>query len=105
MAPPATFVYTERDALWYLHLSSEQEKAYDEFRARLSKQGLLLAGQDDKYTLLRFMKARQWDVDKALAMYSNMVAWRSKEKVEALYLDFVFEELGDLMPFYPHYYQ
>ncbi|KAG1681322.1 hypothetical protein FOA52_007368 [Chlamydomonas sp. UWO 241] len=98
------FTYTEAQALWYLHLTAQQESAYDSFRAHLDSTGALLPGHDDKYTLLRFLKARQWDTPKATLMYTGMVAWRKKEDVDGLYNSLHFPELDAVLPVYPHFY-
>ncbi|KAG1660690.1 hypothetical protein FOA52_015901 [Chlamydomonas sp. UWO 241] len=98
------FTYTEVDAMWYLHLSNAQEAAYHTFRARLEYLDQLLPGHDDKYTLLRFLKARQWDTPKAVAMYMDMVRWRREEDIDALYQELHFHELDAVLPAYPHFY-
>ena len=52
------FTYTELDCFWYLNLSEAQQKAFDEFSSGLEKSQSLAKGADDKFTLLRFLKAR-----------------------------------------------
>lgn len=52
------FTYTELDCFWYLNLTDVQKKAYEEFSSGLEQSKSLVAGADDQYTLLRFMKAR-----------------------------------------------
>lgn len=61
------------DVFWYLHLKPTQEKALEELTAHLELAGV---AHEDKLTLLRFLKARQWDVLKAAVMYKEMLHWR-----------------------------
>lgn len=85
-------VQTEAEAFWYLNLTEEQHSAYEKFRAHLEEHLLLHPGHDDKYTLLRFLKARQYDVHKATAMYTAMTKWRVAHKVDNLQASFEFPE-------------
>mmetsp|Transcript_14390 Transcript_14390/g.31119 ORF Transcript_14390/g.31119 Transcript_14390/m.31119 type:complete len:311 (-) Transcript_14390:247-1179(-) len=101
--PPPT-AYTEKDAFWYLHLTPEQQAALDLFTTHLKTKALLLKGHDDKYTLLRFLKARQWDTAKATVMYHDMVKWRHDHKVDDMYSCFEYPELLEVFPVYPHFY-
>ena len=62
------------------HLTVSQHKALNDFRQTL--EGLMntkdtLATKDDK-TLLRFMRARQFDVKKAMKMVMDDYAWRQE---------------------------
>ena len=75
-----------------------------ELHDSLKHAGLLLAGFDDKNTLLRFLKARQWNVHKAEHMYKHMLQWREHEKVDELYKTFEFPELEAIRAVYPHFY-
>ena len=52
------FTYTEIDCFWYLNLTDAQKKAYEQFSSELEQSKSLVTGAEDRYTLLRFMKAR-----------------------------------------------
>lgn len=63
----------ERDAFWYLpqHLSVEHAAALGQLKAALRQRCVALAPTcDDDLSLLRFLKARHWDVARAAQMYS-----------------------------------
>ena len=62
---------SEADAFWYLppHLSAAQHAAMDALRARLVAANALAPSLGDDLSLLRFLKARNWDVNKAAVMY------------------------------------
>ena len=57
----------------------------------------------NRYTLLRFLKARQWEIPKATKFFRANIEWRLSEKTDSL-LDFKFQELSQVMPYYPHCY-
>jgi SOS response regulatory protein OraA/RecX len=56
-------------------LTQSQQDTLSKFREILSEQGLLRK-RDDDHTLLRFLRARGFDVTKAKAMYEAMLDWR-----------------------------
>ncbi|KAG2438205.1 hypothetical protein HXX76_005809 [Chlamydomonas incerta] len=97
-------VQKEVEAFWYLNLTPEQQAAHDKFLAHLTDTKQLLAGHDDRYTLLRFLKARQWDVTKATVMYTNMTKWRAEHGTDKLYETFTFPEEDRVIEHYPHFY-
>ncbi len=94
----------EEYAYWYLHLSAESQHAYEVFRKSLEDANALVAGADDRWTLLRFLKARQYDPVKAKTMYLNMAKWRVENDIEKLYETFTFPELDAVIPYYTHFY-
>lgn len=53
-----------------------QISALATFRDALEAEKLTFEGHQDDTTFCRFLKARKWEVDKALAMWRNMHAWR-----------------------------
>ncbi|GIL72327.1 hypothetical protein Vretimale_3992 [Volvox reticuliferus] len=97
-------VQTETEAFWYLNLTSEQQAAYDKLLEHLKETRGLHKGHDDRFTLLRFLKARQWDVHRAAAMYQNMVKWRIEQHADHLYETFMFPEREEVLRYYPHFY-
>lgn len=97
-------VQTEKEAFWYDHLTPEQQSAYAELLANLDSSKLLLAGHDDRHTLLRFLKARQWNPQRAQQMYLDMAKWRQDTNVDKLYAEFEFEHKETLQSIYPHFY-
>jgi hypothetical protein len=60
---------TEAQVYWWLeeNLSEENEAKVSELRQTLG--ALLVPGLDDRVDLLRFLKARHWNVAKAAKMY------------------------------------
>lgn len=58
-------------------LTQSQHDTLTKFREILSEQGLLRK-RDDDHTLLRFLRARGFDIPKAKAMFEVMLEWRAE---------------------------
>mmetsp|Transcript_2354 Transcript_2354/g.3912 ORF Transcript_2354/g.3912 Transcript_2354/m.3912 type:complete len:337 (-) Transcript_2354:688-1698(-) len=101
---------TAQEAFWYLpeHLTEQQKNHLAGFKMALGAAGIL--GQDGygvrapDTTLLRFLKARQWNEEKALHMYLHMMKWREENKIDELYETMDYPQLKALVPHYPHFY-
>ncbi|GLC55621.1 hypothetical protein PLESTB_001007800 [Pleodorina starrii] len=100
--------YTEADALWYLNPTAQQRAAMMELRSRLQRDNLTVEGHDDDYTLLRFLMARDFNVEKAFSMYRDMRAWRLENRVDGLYESdpsgSAYPQKEKLLQVYPHFY-
>eukprot|EP00200_Dunaliella_tertiolecta_P019845 CAMPEP_0202404792 /NCGR_PEP_ID=MMETSP1128-20130828/5934_1 /ASSEMBLY_ACC=CAM_ASM_000463 /TAXON_ID=3047 /ORGANISM="Dunaliella tertiolecta, Strain CCMP1320" /LENGTH=296 /DNA_ID=CAMNT_0049009347 /DNA_START=58 /DNA_END=945 /DNA_ORIENTATION=+ len=91
---------------WFLPgiLTDEQKQLGKQFREHLQSKGLLIENYCDELVLLRFLKARQWNIPLATSMYKAMGQWRKEHQVDELYRTFDFPELKDLLLVYPHFY-
>lgn len=65
--------------LRYLNINDDQKRTVSELRSCLTEKGIVVNGIDDDFSFLRFLKAREWDVQKAATMYevSIQVAQKS----------------------------
>ncbi|PIN25120.1 Phosphatidylinositol transfer protein SEC14 [Handroanthus impetiginosus] len=81
-----------------------EESAVCELRQKLLDCDLLPARHDDYHTLLRFLKARDFNIHKTIQMWEEMLNWRREYGTDTILEDFEFEELEDVLQYYPQGY-
>jgi hypothetical protein len=83
-------------------LSPEQELALKKFRGEVQAMGIPDSKFDDSY-LLRFLRARKFDLAKTKEMWVNFIKWRKDNGVDEIG-SYVFSEIEDLKKAWPHGY-
>lgn len=58
----------------------------------------------DYYTLLRFLRARNYELDKAMKMWLDTLEWRKEYEVDTILDAFVFHEREQFLMAYPQGY-
>ncbi|XP_008458007.1 phosphatidylinositol/phosphatidylcholine transfer protein SFH9 [Cucumis melo] len=81
-----------------------EEDSVNKFRQVLIATDLLPPRHDDYHTMLRFLKARKFDMDKTLNMWTEMLSWRKDNHIDTIMQDFVYDEYEEVQRYYPHGY-
>ncbi|CAR29231.1 hypothetical protein ZYGR_0Z01530 [Zygosaccharomyces rouxii] len=84
------------------NLDDAQKKALAELRSILESAGY--TERTDDSTLLRFLRARKFDVKLAKEMYVNCENWRKENGVDTILKDFRYDEKPLVAKYYPQYY-
>ncbi|AQZ09972.1 YKL091C and SEC14 (YMR079W) [Zygosaccharomyces parabailii] len=84
------------------NLDDSQKKALGELRAVLEKEGF--TERLDDSTLLRFLRARKFDVTQAKEMFVQCEKWRKEFGTDTILTDFKYDEKPLVAKYYPQYY-
>ena len=84
------------------NVTPEQQKAIDQLRAELKELGY--KDRLDTASMLRFLRARKFDVALAKEMFINCEKWREDFGVNTILDDFHYNEKKQVAQYYPQYY-
>jgi len=86
------------------NLSVPQQHALETLKKELVAEGHFVEERMDDASLLRFLRARKFDVPKAKAMLLAAEQWRKDFGVEEIVKNFDFKEQAEVDKYYPQYY-
>lgn len=79
---------------WPGDCSQQQLQTLDQFREHVKKMGLNTDVFDDAY-LLRFLRARKFNLEKTIKMWTDFIDWRVKNNVDNIWVRWCFDsEVG-----------
>ncbi|CAK7208776.1 cytosolic factor, phosphatidylinositol/phosphatidylcholine transfer protein [Sporothrix curviconia] len=84
------------------HLTAEQQAQVHQLRLMLEAQGC--TKRLDTLTLLRFLRARKFDVNLAMKMFVDCEAWRKETGLDDLVATWEYPEKEKVFEYYPQYY-
>ncbi|EAL92590.1 cytosolic factor, phosphatidylinositol/phosphatidylcholine transfer protein [Aspergillus fumigatus] len=84
------------------HTTPEQDAKVDQLRSELEQLGY--TDRLDTLTMLRFLRARKFDVAAAKAMFIDCEKWRKEFGTDDLVRTFDYKEKPQVFQYYPQYY-
>jgi CRAL/TRIO, N-terminal domain len=63
-------------------MSEDQERALEQFKKYIKDNSITDHPQYDDYYLLRFLRARKFEMEKTLLMFNNFMEWRKENDVD-----------------------
>ncbi|KAF8099122.1 hypothetical protein N665_0251s0045 [Sinapis alba] len=81
-----------------------EEKIVLKLRQELLKKDLLPPRHDDYHMLLRFLKTMEFNVDKTVTAWEQMLKWRKEFGADRIIQEFNFKELDKVVRHYPQGY-
>ena len=90
---------------FYDQLNQSQFDALQQWKKQLSDEKVIdnFEIYDDLY-LLRFLRARKFDLEKTMLMFKKFLQWRVEKKVDDIRENFQLTELIEVKKLYPHGY-
>ncbi|PAV20594.1 sec14 cytosolic factor [Pyrrhoderma noxium] len=86
------------------NLTEGQQTTLNTLKELLQKDGLFVPERMDDATLLRFLRARKWDIALAKQMILEAENWRKEMNVDDIVKNFKFEEKAQVDKYYPQFY-
>lgn len=103
--PHFTFVEDKNVEGSSKEINSAQFHVFIEFKKKCLEENLIPNfDYFDDYYLLKFCRARNFELEKILKMFRKFISWRSENEVDYISENFYFKEFDEVLKIYPHGY-
>ena len=85
-------------------LSEEQEEALEEFRQTIKEEEITNDPRYDDYYLLRFLRARKFNMKKTMEMFTKFLEWRDEYRVNEAMVIYKCPNIPKAKEIYHHGY-
>jgi len=85
-------------------MSEEQQKVLDQFKEWIQTNKVTENPWLNDVQLLKFCRARNFDMDKVIEMFKNYIEYRNENDLDNIVNNFVFEKKNEVNQFYPRGY-
>ncbi|ORX89360.1 hypothetical protein K493DRAFT_318749 [Basidiobolus meristosporus CBS 931.73] len=86
------------------NLTPDQESKLSELREFLVTEGYYVPERHDDYCLLRFLRARKFNLPATKSMFVTYEKWRQEFQVDDVVKNFKFTEAAEVQKIYPRFY-
>ncbi|CAI2370893.1 unnamed protein product [Moneuplotes crassus] len=85
-------------------MSEEQEQTLEEFKKIIAEESLTEDSRYDDYYLLRFLRARKFDIEKTMVMFKKFLEWRVEHRTDEAMVIYKCPNVEKAREIYPHGY-
>lgn len=85
-------------------MSEEQEAALEQFKKYLAEENITNDPRYDDYYLLRFLRARKFNMKKTIEMFNKFLEWRIEHRADEAMVIYKCPTLPDVKQIYIHGY-
>ena len=86
------------------YLTPEQMSILEQFKIILNAHGAFHQEKHDDHLLLRFLRARKFDLNEAVKMWMTKEQWIKEFQVDSILSSFTFPKWKQTMEYYPRFY-
>jgi len=85
-------------------ISEHQQEVLNQFKEWIKQNDITHNPWHNDVHFLKFCRARKFDLEKIIEMFSNYMAYRNEFNLDTIVTDFHFEQKLEVLPYYPRGY-